>query len=259
MTFTGNDVVDHIIATIIVCIGLISCFCGYRLFRLFLALAGLFITFLFLFTIIYYFITPNLLIASIVSAVIGLAGAFGITYVPALGVFLLGSFFGFSMALVFLGTVRVEYLQQDDVRDVLMLALSIGCGFASLRYKKATVMGGSTFLGAWSIINGVDHWGNTGFSNVMGYILEDETDKIKMTPVFIGLMVAFVVLIILGFLVQFFITGIIDEHDLSVSGQLPITVPGPTCCNPYVSIFRKKTRFSRDEVPLLDVVTLDEY
>lgn len=293
MTFTGIDVVDHIIATVIICVGLISCFCGYRLFKLFLALAGFLFTLLIVFSIIYYFITPNLIIASVVGSVVGLAGAFGITFLPALGVFSLGSFFGFTISLVFIAAVRVECIhilivginilsltskdmQQDDVRDVVMFSLSICVGFISLRWKKATVLVGTSVLGAFSIITGVDNWGNSGFIKTLDDMLKYNSSRILTTQMqvsiqhvgpliqaeipsqglFIGFIVMFVALGALGFSLQYFITGKIEEQDLSVSGQLPITIPKATCCNPYVRLFHKKVH--RDEVPLLDVVTLDD-
>jgi len=210
------------------------------------------------FTIIYYFITPNLIIACSVSAGLGVAGAIGITYLPALGVFMLGCYFGFIISLVLIAFVRIDYMQQDDVRDVIMLALSVGMGFASLRWKKATVMGGSSVLGAFSVANGVDHWGNTGFSKMLTDVLDYQTSNINFSGVLIGVIVAFFVMSAVGFLVQFFITGVVEEHDLSVSGQLPITIPRLTCCNPYVTLFRKKRIVYKDEVPLLDVVTLND-
>jgi len=257
MTFTGVDVIDHIIATVIIVVGFFACFCGYRLFRLFLALAGFLFTLLIVFTIIYYFITPNLLIASVVGSLVGIAGALGISYLPALGVFFLGSFFGFISSLLLIASIRANYLQQDDVRDVIMLTMAICSGYLSLRWKKAAVLGGTSMLGSFSVITGVDHWTNSGFSKILDNVLDYNTSQIKLSGVLIGLLVAFVVMLILGVLVQHFITGILDEQDLSVSGQLPVTVPlGARCCNPYIGLFRKK--ISRDEVPLLDVVTLDD-
>jgi len=256
MTFTGIDVVDHIIATVIICVGLIACFCGYRLFKLFLALAGFLFTLLIVFSIIYYFITPNLIIASVVGSVVGLAGAFGITFLPALGVFSLGSFFGFTLALVFIATVRVEYMQQDDVRDVVMFALSICVGFISLRWKKATVLGGTSVLGSFSIVTGVDNWGNSGFIKLLDNMLKYSSYEIPSKGILIGFIIMFIALFLLGFSLQYFVTSKIDEQDLSASGQLPTTIPRPTCCNPYVGLFHKKVY--RDEVPLLDVVTLDD-
>ena len=69
-------------------------------------------------------------------------------------------------------------MQQDDVRDVIMLAMSLGIGFVSLRWKKATVMGGSSVLGAFSVTNGIDHWGNTGFSTILTNVLDYQTSSI---------------------------------------------------------------------------------
>jgi len=258
MTFTGIDVVDHIIAAAIVVVGVIACFCGYRLFRLFLALSGFFITLLMVFTVIYYFITPNLLIASVVGSVIGVLGAFGITFLPALGVFISGSFFGFIASLIVIASVQVDYMQQDDVRDVIMLAMSVGAGFLSLRWKKASVLGGTSVLGAFSAITGIDHWCHSGFSTLLDDVLDYNVSQIKVATSLIILAVAFIAMSVGGGIVQCFITGMIEEQDLSVSGQLPVTIPRLTCCDPYASLFRKKRALHRDEVPLLDVVTLDD-
>jgi len=258
MAFTGIEVLDHIIAAIIVIVGLTACFSGYRLFKLFLALAGFLITMLIVFTIIFYFITPNLIIASVVASFVGVAGAFGITFLPALGVFFLGSFFGFMLSLIVIALARVDYMQDDDVRDVVMLSLSVCIGFVSLRWKKITVMGGTSVLGSFSVTTGIDHWGNSGFSKIIDRILDYSVSEIHFGGVLLGLIIAFFVLFVAGTLVQYFVTGRVNEVDLSVSGQLPVTVPGFNCCDPYVRLCCKTRGIDRDEVPLLDVVTLED-
>jgi len=257
MYFTGIDVVDHIIASIILCVGLISCFCGYRLFKFFLALAGFLFTLLIVFTVIYYFISPSLIIASVVGSVVGIAGAFGISFLPALGVFSLGSFFGFTLSLVLIALAQIEYMQQDDVRDVIMLALSVLVGFLSLYWKKVTVLVGTSLLGSFSVITSIDHWANTGFIKLLDNVLKYNTTQTPVGGPLIAIIITFFATFALGLSLQYFITGRLDEQDLSVSGQLPITIPRANCCNPYVSLFHKKVR--RDEVPLLDVVALEDY
>jgi len=256
MVFTGIEILDHIIAAVIVAVGLIACFSGYRLFKLFLAFSGYIITMLITFTIIYYFITPNLIIASSISSGIGIFGAIGVTYLPALGVFCIGSFFGFIASLLLIFSIRIDYMQEDDTRDVIMLALSIAMGFLSLKNKKMTVLVGTSLLGSFCASTGFDHWGNSGFNKIIDNIMNYSFYNINIDGAFIGLTVAFFVLFIIGALVQYFITGKLEERDLSVSGQLPISVPKPYCCKPYFGLIRKK--IYTDEVPLLDVITIED-
>jgi hypothetical protein len=105
MAFTIADIY-HIVAIVCIFFGLLSCFAGYRFFRLLLALTGFALFFALGFVAVYYFITPNIIAATIVGSVLATFGSVLVSCFPGFGAFLLGSFFGGSFSVVFISLVK---------------------------------------------------------------------------------------------------------------------------------------------------------
>lgn len=101
MEFTILDVY-HILAAGAIILGLIACFAGYRFFRLLLAIGGFIISLTFGFVLVYYFISPNIIAATVVGSVLATIGSIVLSQFFTAGAFLLGSFFGGSLSVVFI-------------------------------------------------------------------------------------------------------------------------------------------------------------
>jgi hypothetical protein len=69
-------------------------------------------------------------------------------------------------------------MQQDDTRDILLLGISLCCGFFCQRFKTMTILIGMSFYGSLMVISGVDGFVKIGFTDMIAYAMNYETDSI---------------------------------------------------------------------------------
>jgi hypothetical protein len=265
MAFTLVDAY-HIIAVASVLLGLLSCFAGYRLFRFLLALTG-FAFFLTLgFVIVYYFITPSILVATIVGSVLATFGSVFVSCFPSFGAFLLGSFFGGSLSVVLISLVKSSYMQQDDTRDITILSFSIMVGTLAIHYRRVAILAGTAAFGAFALLSGFDHFAQSGFSSILSNFANG--NKIHPNTMMIIFIVSFFILSIAGAFVQLKIMSPQTLHsftnyykNFSINSSSSSSSSSYSYSNSSFSRFLRLLPCKRkvDEVPLLDVVALEDY
>jgi hypothetical protein len=134
---------------LILVLGFILCFFGYRLLRFTLALAGFGAGLVFGLTVVRLIPGASQVLALVVGIVCGILGAVVATLLYKVGVFLLGAVVGLLVASIIL--IATGWHQPMLVRVIA----AVVCGILTLVIERPLVSILSAFAGAWGIVFGV--------------------------------------------------------------------------------------------------------
>lgn len=155
-------------AVLSIVLGLMSCFAGYRLFRVVLAIAGFFAGAALAGGLFWTFFPQQ---PEFVAVIVGLVG--GIIGAVLLGFFYFAGVFVAGVALgVLLGSIISVNLGWQRVLASIILGLS--CGILALALQKLLIVIATAFIGAWSVLGGI--------ALLMGWALPMEL--VRQPPVF---------------------------------------------------------------------------
>lgn len=73
----------------------------------------------------------------------------------------------------------VEDMQEDDTRDVTILGFAIMFGILALHYRRVAIVAGTSFLGSYSFVSGVDHFVQSGFNSIIPKLANGHLSGIK--------------------------------------------------------------------------------
>ncbi len=138
-----------IVALVPLVIGVISCFWGYRLFRVILGIVG-FALGGFLAGSFAYGLSGGSVIITAVAAIVGaIVGALLVSAVYYLGVFVLGAFGGWVLGSIVVGMAGTA---SRLVTGVVLAAL---CGILAVIFQKIVIIVATACIGSWNIIAGI--------------------------------------------------------------------------------------------------------
>jgi hypothetical protein len=138
-----------IVALVPLVIGVISCFWGYRLFRVILGIVG-FVLGGFLVGSFAYGLSGGSVIITAVAAIVGaVVGALLISAVYYLGVFVLGAFGGWVLASIVVGMAGAAS------RLVMGVVLAALCGILAVIFQRIVIIVATACIGSWNIIAGM--------------------------------------------------------------------------------------------------------
>jgi len=227
--------VDSLIGAGCIFFGLVFLLVGYRIFRVISGFIGFVVSGTVGYVIVYYFISPSLLPSAIVGSTLGaIGGALFSFFLPA-GVFSVGSFLGFAFSLLLISIPKAGFMDEDDSRDVVLLALSLAGGLLALRFRKPAVVGGTSLVGGYGVLAGIDTWIGSGFNSLYNSVLDRTLTHFSwLLLVFIA---AWVLVAVIGGVVQYKVTA----KDIVLETR-------------FDSCFGRKKN-TDDTVPLLEVIT----
>ena len=136
-------------AILSIVLGLVSCFAGYRLFRVVLAIAGFFIGAV-LAGGVFWTVFPQQ--PEFLAVIIGLAG--GIIGAILLGFFYFAGVFVAGVALgVLLGSIIPVSMNWQ--RILISIVLGLLCGVLALALQKLLIVVATAFIGSWAVLGGI--------------------------------------------------------------------------------------------------------
>jgi hypothetical protein len=193
-----NKEITDLIIIASIAFGSISCFFGYRIFRLILGILGFFLGALAAGGIAFYLTNGSqiiVLIAALAGGIIG-AGIFALLYF--VGIFVLGAILG-----GLIGTL-ISTALGGSLQFFIQIILAIVGGVIALIFQKFMIIIATAFSGSWSIVTGIyyfitgdlelyrmfQHPGNLFIMNVNFYIM----------------LLCWLILAIIGIVIQYKIT-----------------------------------------------------
>ncbi|KAF9172681.1 hypothetical protein BGX21_004975 [Mortierella sp. AD011] len=200
-----------IAGAILIIFGLTFCFFGYRFFHVTMYLAGFYF-----FANITYVIMANCGVTSptlllVISIVIGILGGLLLVCCSRLGVAVLGGFALYSLGLWILGWKPGGTIASSTGRGIFLGALSAVGFIIGFILERETVIIGTAIIGAYSIVAGIDFYAHTGFiSEADSFINSKDSITQRVGPLSAGayaLLASFIVLAILGVVIQFKLWG----------------------------------------------------
>lgn len=221
---TGNRIIDDardgpynisiqagIAGAILIVLGLILCFFGYRIYYVTLFIVG----FYFLGNLTYIGMAnggvQSQTLLLVVSIVVGIVGGLFLICCSRLGVAVLGALALYALGLWIMGWKSGGLITNSTSRTILLVVLAIVGFIAGLFSPDEVVIVGSAIVGAYSIVIGIDMYAHTGFTseadsfinsrNTFGSHFENQPWQIY------ALLGGFLALAILGMLIQFYSWG----------------------------------------------------
>lgn len=58
-------------------------------------------------------------------------------------------------------------MQQDETRDITILGFAIMFGILALHYRRIAIIAGTSLLGSFGMISGIDHFVKSGFNSIL--------------------------------------------------------------------------------------------
>jgi len=196
-----------IAGAILIVLGLILCFFGVRFFRICMFLIG----FYFFGNISYIGmvnggVTSQTLLL-VISIVVGILGGLLLVCCSRLGVAVLGAMALYSLGLWILGWQSGGLIHSTTGRAILLGVLAVVGFIVGFIREKETVIIGSAILGAYSFVVGVDFFAHTGFISQTDSFINSKNNVDarvgKLSGPEYALLATFIVLAILGMIVQF--------------------------------------------------------
>lgn len=140
---------QNILVAAVIVIGLVECFVGYRIYKIFLMILGFAVGGVMAGGLTYAG-TENLVFALLAGGLGGVAGAFLFVAFYFIGIFLLGAGFG-----AILGSALAASLSFDDTFTlILTIALAILFGILAIKFQRFMIILATAFSGAWSVVVG---------------------------------------------------------------------------------------------------------
>ncbi|KAF9357835.1 hypothetical protein BGX26_002994 [Mortierella sp. AD094] len=200
-----------IAGAILIVLGFILCFFGYRMYHVTLFIVG----FYFLGNLTYIGmvnagVTSNTLLL-IVSIAVGVVGGLLLICCSRLGVAVLGALAFYALGLWILGWKSGGVITSNTGRIILLVCLAVLGFIVGLFSEKEMVIVGSAIVGAYSFVIGIDMYAHTGFSTQAdSFINAKNTIESHFENQTLGayaLLGTFVAMAVLGMVIQFWRFG----------------------------------------------------
>ncbi|KAF9346136.1 hypothetical protein BGX26_002387 [Mortierella sp. AD094] len=200
-----------IAGAILIVFGLVLCFFGVRFFHVTVFLIGYYF-----FANVAYIAMANGGVSSftlllVISIVVGIFGGLLLVCCSRLGVAVLGALALYSLGLWILGWRYGGIITSSTGRGIL-LGVLVAVGFiVGFIFEHKTVIIGTALVGAYSIVAGIDFYAHTGFLDQANSFINSKSsinNRVdSMSAAEYGLLAAFIVLALLGMVVQFKLWG----------------------------------------------------
>jgi len=192
----GKEMVN-VVAVLLIVVGILYCFYGYRMFDLSLAVLG-FVVFALLIGNFIFGVLENKAVALAAGFIGGILGAFLLVALYFIGVFLLGAVFGVLLGSLIMG---------GSAAPVIFLLFGVVGGIFAILFQKFFVIISTAFLGAWGLTSGMFHFIPGGFSLDFKKFFY-QLDKLQSQGMdFYVILLCWVLLGITGIFVQYKVTG----------------------------------------------------
>ncbi|KAG0322579.1 hypothetical protein BGZ99_003235 [Dissophora globulifera] len=196
-----------IAGAILIVLGLVLCFFGARFFRITMFLIG----FYFFANIAYVGMANGGVTSStlllIISIVVGILGGLLLVCCSRLGVAVLGALALYSLGLWILGWKSGGVITSHAGRGILLGVLAVVGFIVGFIREHETVIVGTALVGAYSVVAGIDFYAHTGFIQQTDSFINSKNsidNRVgNLSGPEYGVMAAFIVLAILGMVVQF--------------------------------------------------------
>jgi uncharacterized membrane protein YeaQ/YmgE (transglycosylase-associated protein family) len=138
-----------IVALIPLALGVISCFWGYRLFRVILGIVG-FIVGGFLAGSFAFGLSGGSIIITVIAAIVGaIVGALLVSVFYYVGVFVIGAMVGWMLGSIAAG------MGGSASRLVLGIVLAALCGILAVVFQRILIIVATACIGSWNVIAGL--------------------------------------------------------------------------------------------------------
>lgn len=216
--------VPLIISAVLIVLGIIFGFFGYRLIKIVLFLIG----FLIGFAALYLLITgltysrpehwiPYMALG--VAIVAGLLAGLLTICIYYIGIFLAGGSIGFLVTWFILSAINVPFFREHIYVPVLIsLAVAIILGIITLILQKWFFMLGTAVLGGFIVVWGFDYYLELGSMIYYLFLFAEHRSNVKPCWYSWIIIPLFIVLIFAGLLIQVFITGRKYDHKKEMKG-----------------------------------------
>ncbi|KAI1304671.1 hypothetical protein EDD11_005071 [Mortierella claussenii] len=200
-----------IAGAILIVLGLILCFFGYRIYYVTLFIVG----FYFLGNISYIGMAnagvSSYTLLLVISIGVGVLGGLLLVFCSRLGVAILGALAFYALGLWILGWKSGGLITSSTGRIILLVALAVLGFLVGLFSEKEMVIVGSAIVGAYSFVIGVDMYAHTGFSNQADSFINSkntvESHFENQTVGAYALLGTFLAMAALGMIIQFYSWG----------------------------------------------------
>jgi len=130
-----------------IAIGILSCFFGYRLFKLIIGIVGFILAAGLAASLCWTFLTQNQLVVLATGLVGGIVGALSLVFLYYLGIFVAGAILGGLIASVLSGSTTID-------PAVFSILLAITGGVLAVILQKVVIILSTAVSGAWAVVCG---------------------------------------------------------------------------------------------------------
>ncbi|KAG0318840.1 hypothetical protein BGZ99_005429 [Dissophora globulifera] len=200
-----------IAGAILIVLGLVLCFFGYRIYHVTLFIVG----FYFLGNLTYIGmvnagVSSNTLLL-VISIAVGVVGGIFLVFCSRLGVAILGALALYALGLWILGWKPNGVITSNTGRIILLVALAVVGFIAGLFSPDEMVIVGTAIVGAYSFIIGVDFYAHTGFKEEADSFINSkntiDSHFDNQPAVIYAMLGSFLALAVIGMIVQFYSWG----------------------------------------------------
>ncbi|KAI9152684.1 hypothetical protein H9P43_009480 [Blastocladiella emersonii ATCC 22665] len=196
------------LAVVFIATGLLACFFGGKLFRVCMFIAGAYLFALVAFSVLQR-VEPaagfgnRQLVYLAVGIAAAVIGGFLLTFFYKLGMFALGAFGGYTLALFILTLKTGGLISGSTVQAVFIAICAILGGIAVFFVEPHVVRLGTAFGGSYVTFLGLDLFAKTGFADAAKEFMGHPTLKPEATAGVYGMAAGVVVLAIIGAMSQY--------------------------------------------------------
>lgn len=150
----------YIFALLSIFIGILSCFWGYRIFKIILGIIG-FILGAYLAGSVGIYFTHHIGLVTIIAAIVGgIIGASLIASLYYVGIFILGAVGGWLLGVMITGAAG------HQIHLVLLIVIAIACGILAVIFQKLIIIVSTASYGSWNIVSGLFAFFGGGFTTI---------------------------------------------------------------------------------------------
>jgi len=189
---------ENILAFVLIIIGLVYCFFGYRIFKIILAIFGFAIGAPLSASIAYGASGGEEIIVIIAAIIGGIVCAGLMVFLYFIGVFLLGAGIGCLLGIIFAQAVSFY------PPPVFLLIIAVIGGILTLVFQKLMIIITTSFGGSWSIVTGIFYFSGREFNPIWYF---QDLDRLKYYGnQFYIMLLLWIIIGLAGVLVQYILT-----------------------------------------------------
>jgi len=201
------EYLDYALCGLGILLGLILCFCGYRLFKPVLFIVGFVVGAGICYYVLWYHTNVGLVVLIVGPIIAGIILGLFMIFVAMAGIFLLGAVLGFLLWSMVISARDGGLIHNEIAIYVGLGACTLIGGVVALIFQKALIITATSFGGAYAVVVGVDRFVHGGFSRVIPLLIEGNRGLIVCTYKTYIEFGACVLLCVIGMYIQFRHTG----------------------------------------------------